>query len=153
MTGEGGGIARGRVGRGRSPGDTQHRSALETFLVHLPWDFVKPKIWQEGDVAFSFGEAPAASGSLKGKRATNMPLCMGSSRGEGREHISLETAKFSSLLVLCPGLSCFPTQFNYAKHFSIAGSVASELSSNVLYGVLSRLIQMDCNPDYYFSSH
>lgn len=99
MTGESRGIARGRVGRGRSPSDTQHRSAIETFLVRLPWDFVKPNIWQERDVAFSFGESPTASRSLKRRRAVNMSLCMGSNRGEGREHVALETAKFSSLLL------------------------------------------------------
>lgn len=47
MTGKSGGIARGRVGRGRSPSDTEHRLAVETFLVHLHRDFVKLKLWQE----------------------------------------------------------------------------------------------------------
>lgn len=42
-----GGSARGRAGRGRSWGDTQHRLAPETLLVHLQRDFRKFRLWQE----------------------------------------------------------------------------------------------------------
>lgn len=47
VTGESGGIARGSVGTGRSLSDTEHRLAIETFLVHLHRDFAKLKLWQE----------------------------------------------------------------------------------------------------------
>lgn len=44
---ESGGSARGRAGRGRSRGDTRHRLAPETLLVHLQRDFRKFSLWQE----------------------------------------------------------------------------------------------------------